>query len=261
MSATPQQGNARQQRAAPQSNWPCGAHVDPAYFQIAEGTGGHLFLLAPFEIANSAPLIIAEGDHPQTIFRLAGSIRPGVHDFTVPIDSSVEGVLFSISVQCLQTADVLDPSGVPVTGDGVTDYADFRAERMVVVRQPRAGNWTLRASGNGLAGVMVQARTGIGLSRVEFSQPSGGPARPAPIAGTENVVRIHVSGAAGDVQASIVNAAFRTLARLPLTAVDDAGTFESRFTPGSEAFRVVVSGSDAQGLPFQRVHAPLLTAR
>ena len=98
-------------------------------------------------------------------------------------------------------------------------------------------------------------------SRRRRNGASSGAARPAPLAGTHNLLRIHISGPARDVQASIVNAAFRTLESVPLTAVDDDGTFESRFTPRPEGFRVVVSGSNARALPFQRVHAPLLTGR
>lgn len=254
-------GASQQQPSGSRANWPCGARIDPAYFHIAEASGGHLFLLAPFEIGDSAPLMLALGDHPQTIFRLAGSITPGIHEFAVPIDTSVESVVFSISVQCLQVADVLDPSGTPAAGDGVSDYSNFRAERMIVVKQPRPGTWKLRAGGSGLAGVMVQAHGGIALTNVEFAAAPGAEFRPTPAAGVENIVRIHVSGPVGGVQASVVNAAFKQVARLPLTAGDGEGTFVTRLTPGPGGFRIAVTGEDAQGLPFQRVHAPLFTAR
>lgn len=36
-------------------------------------------------------------------------------------------------------------------------------------------------------------------------------------------------------------------------------SYVSRFTPGVEGLRVVVEGKDADGVPFQRVHAPLFT--
>ena len=96
---------ARQQMPNPRPGFPCGARLDPSYCRVAEGTGGH----------------------PQTIFRLAGSVNPGLHEFNVPIDSTVESVLFSISVQCLQTADVVRPSGAIAIGDDVIDLPNFRA--------------------------------------------------------------------------------------------------------------------------------------
>jgi hypothetical protein len=251
---------AQQQASAARSNWPCGARVDPAYFHLSEATGGHLFLLAPFEIGDSAPLLLALDQHPQTVLRIAGSITPGVHQFQVPIDSSVDSVVFSISVQCLQNAEVLRPSGDLASGPDVTDYANFRAERMVIVQHPSPGTWTLRAGGSGLAGVMVQATSGIALTRVEFAAP-GADFRPTPTAGVENTLRLSVSGEARDLQASMINAAARTIAHLALTAGDDDATFTSRFTPGADAFRISVSGRDTRGLPFQRVHPMLLTAR
>jgi hypothetical protein len=255
------QTGSRQQAPASRGSWPCGGRVDASYFNVAEGTGGHIFLLAPFELADSAPLLLAVDRHPQTIFRLAGSITPGVHEFRIPIDGTVESVLFSISVQCLQNADILGPSGVPATGDGVADYSNFRAERMTVVEHPQVGTWTIRAGGSGIAGVMVQARSDIALANVEFAPASGTAFSTIPSAGVENLVRFHVRGDVQELQASIVNGSFKTLARLPLTADENERTYTARFTPGSAGFRIAITGRDAQGLPFQRVAAPLLTAR
>ena len=138
---------AQQQTSNTRSGWPCGARLDPSYFQVAEGTGGHLLLLAPEEIGDSATLLTAVGSHPQTIFRLAGSLRPGVHELQVPIDPSVESVIFSISVQCLQVAHLVRPSGLPASGDSVTDLSNFRAQRMVIVARPETGIWTIRVLG------------------------------------------------------------------------------------------------------------------
>src|SRR5262245_58559802 len=84
----------QQQAAGPRGNWPCSARIDPSYFQVAEGTGGHLLLLAPEEISDSAALLTALSGHPQTLLRLAGSLTPGLHEFEVPVDPSVESVLF-----------------------------------------------------------------------------------------------------------------------------------------------------------------------
>ena len=162
----------QQQPSNPRSGWPCGARLDTSYFQVAEGSGGHLLLLAPEEIGDSATLLTAFGAHPQTIFRLAGSLQSGVHELRVPIDPSVESVLFSISVQCLQVAHVLRPSGLLASGDDVTDLAGFRAQRMVIVKRPEPGVWMIRVSGSGVAGVVAQARSAIGLTQVEFA-PAG----------------------------------------------------------------------------------------
>jgi hypothetical protein len=250
---------AQQQMPNPRPGFPCGARLDPSYFRAAEGSGGHLLLLAPEEIADSATLLTAFGDHPQTIFRLAGSMTPGLHEFTVPIDSTVESALFSISVQCLQTADVVRPSGALAIGDDVTDLPNFRAQHMVIVRRPEPGAWTVRVAGSGISGVVVQARSGIGISRPEFAAAPKSTFAAIPTAGLQNTLRIRLSGGVFDPRASIVSGQLTLLAELPLAPAETAGTYVSRFTPGAEAFRLLVTGNDANGLAFQRMSASLVT--
>jgi hypothetical protein len=255
-------GAQHQQPSAPRRNWPCGGRLDPSYFQVAEGTGGHLLLLSPEEIEDSTALLTAFESHHHTIFRLAGSLTPGPHDFRVPIDPSVESVLFSASVQCLETFDVLRPSGVSASGDGVTLLSNFRAERMVIVLRPEPGVWTVSVSGSGMSGVVVQARSAIGVSDVRFAPAGSSTFTALPAAGVENVVRIRLGGQLGEVQASLVNGAFARIARLPLEADDTDGSYRARFTPGRDGFRVLIAGKDSEGNAVQRMYAPLIaTAR
>jgi hypothetical protein len=258
--AAPMLVGAQVQTANTRAGFPCGARLDPSYFRVAEGTGGHLLLLAPEEISDSTALLTAFEDHPHTIFRLAGSMNPGLHEFNVPIDSTVESVLFSISVQCLQTAEVVRPSGALAIGDDVTDLPNFRAQHMVIVRRPEAGMWTMRVAGSGISGVVVQARSGIGMSQPEFAPAVDATFRAVPFAGVQNIVRIRLSGRGSDVGASIVSGQFTPLAELTLTTGETEGQYVSRFMPGTEAFRVLVTGNDAAGLSFQRMSAPLVAA-
>ena len=214
--AAPALIGAQQQTSNPRSGWPCGARLDASYFQVAEGTGGHVLLLAPEEIADSATLLTAIGSHPQTILRVAGSLRPGVHEFQVPIDPSVESVIFSISSQCLEVAHVTLPSGLPATGGNVTDLSNFRAQRMVIVARPEPGIWTMRVSGSGVSGVMVQARSAIGISQLRFTTSGSTTPSALPTAGVENVVTMKVTGKFGEARAALVSAEFLKIADLPL---------------------------------------------
>jgi hypothetical protein len=250
---------AAQQQPSHRIGWPCAARLDPSYFRVAEGTGGQLLLLAPEEIGDSARLLSAFSSHRQTIFRLAGTVPPGVHEFRIPIDPSVESVVFSASVQCLQFADVLNPSGEHAAGDGVTDLSNFRAERMVIVTHPQPGVWAIRLAGSGLAGVTVQARSALALGHVEFAPHGSQTYRATPSASVENDVRLFVSAPLADLQASIVDGVFERVAELPLATGDGASSYVARFTPRMEGFRVLVAGKDANGFAFQRLHAPLLT--
>jgi hypothetical protein len=252
---------AQQQAARPRGNWPCGARIDPSYFQVAEGTGGHLLLLAPEEIGDSATLLTALGAHPQTLHRLAGSLTPGLHEFQVLVDPSVESVLFSISVQCLQVADILSPSGAAPSGDDVVDLSNFRAERMVIVKRPEPGVWTLRLSGSGVSGVVVQARSSIGITDVQFAPVRSTNFSPFPTTDVENVVKIRLRGRARELRGSLVSGVFLPVASLPLERDDTDGSYLSRFTPGPEGVRVLIAGKDDDGVAFQRMYAPLITPR
>jgi hypothetical protein len=247
------------QQQASRSGWPCGARLDPSYFHLAEGTGGQLLLLAPEEVGDSATLLTAVGNHPQTIFRAAGSLRFGVHDFQVPIDPSVESAIFSISAQCLEAADVLRPTGLSASGDDVTDLSNFRALRMVIVAKPQPGVWTIRVSGSGVYGVMAQARSAIGISGIQFLAAGSTVSRAVPAAGVENVATVQITGPVTAIRGSLVTGEFQRMADLPLERGDAEGTYVSRFTPGSESFRVMIAGTDAKGVSYQRLHAPLFT--
>jgi hypothetical protein len=248
----------QQQTPNARAGWPCGARLDPSYFQIAEGSGGHLLLLAPEEIGDSATLLTALANHPQTIARIAGAIEPGLQEFSVPIDSSVESVVFSMGVQCLQMAEVVRPSGAPAIGDDITDLSNFRAERMVIVRRPEPGIWKMRVAGRGIGGIVVQARSDIGIAQVEFAPPPGASFAPIPTLGVENSVRIRISGEPSHLRAYLVDGTMQRLAELVLVDGGAERTFVARATPGSTPFRVLVTGTDTEGEPLQRVSAPLL---
>jgi hypothetical protein len=130
---------------------------------------------------------------------------------------------------------------------------------MVIVKRPEPGVWTIRVSGSGVAGVVAQARSAIGITQVQFAPAGRTTFTAVPTAGVENVVKIHVSGHTADIRASLVSGELRRIAELPLEAGETAGSYLSRFTPGAEGFRILITGTDAGGVAFQRIHAPLLT--
>ena len=256
--AVPLSASAQGQTSSGRPGWPCGGRLDPSYLDASEATGGHLLMLAPDEMVNGGPVSAALDQHPETIFRVGGPMNPGVHEFRVPIDASVESVVFFISVQCLQAADIARPSGAPlVAGEGVTDLSNFRAVRTVIVKRPEAGVWTMRAAGTGVSVVMVKARSSIGIGDVEFAAAGSTAFTRLPLDGVENVVRFGITGGAVGVRASIVNANFRRIAALTPTAGVPEDLFVARFTPPTERFRVMIEGKTADAGPFQRVFAPL----
>ena len=249
----------QQQASSTRAGWPCGAKLDASYFAVAEATGGQVMLTPPEELPKASVPLAAFGEHRQTLFRRLGPMNDGTHEFRVPIDSSVESVVFSMSVQCLQSADVLSPSGTRPQGDGATDF-NSRAWRVVIVKRPEPGVWTMRVGGSGLVGVTVQGRSALAM-QVAFGAVDSPTLARSPQFGVETVVTIHTEGATSQVEASLVDATFQKIAPLPLETGPTEGTYLSRFTPATTPFRVLVEGRDANGVSFQRLHAPLFTPR
>ena len=69
-----------------------------------------------------------------------------------------------------------------------------------------------------------------------------------------------MSGQVAEVRASLVSGEFRRIAELPLEVSETEGSYLSRFTPGAEGFRILIVGKDRDGMTFQRIYAPLVTA-
>ena len=267
-----QRAPARQQSQPQQSHpgWPCIGRPDPAYFKIAEASGGQVFLFDPSELGASAVLMSEGMRHPATVLRVAGSLVEGVHSFDVPIDSTIESVLFSISLQCLQVVEIATPTGALLEdgGEGV-DAHRFEAGRVIVVAHPPAGAWRVTVSGRGLFFLVVQARTPLALDGVRFVAPSGRPGHGGlfpvhgpPAYGVPQWLEVTVGGDVRAPRFQLVSSANELLQPIELRPVTEESSGETRtflgqVTPRSRQFRVAVSGVDATGAPFQRVHAPL----
>jgi hypothetical protein len=244
---------AQIQQPGSRPGWPCTGRPDPSYFRMAEATGGQFFLFHPSEVADAGGLMAAAMAHDATVLRAGGQLADGLHEFAVPVDR-VESLLFSISVQCLQVVEIVRPSGAVLqAADAGVEYHQFEAGRIVTIARPDPGRWQIRLSGNRLFLIAVQARSSLSLGSLSFV-PEG-----PPRAGVAQGLRFRLDGETRDVGARIVTQDFQDLAPIALRAErDDTGeTFAGDVVPSARAFRVVVSGRDADGLPFQRVHAPL----
>ena len=245
--------------------WPCAGRPDPVYVRTSEATGGQLFMFHPSEVADAGTLMAGSFTHKDTLFRVAGPLEEGLHEYPVTIDPSVESALFSVSIQCLQVVEIERPSGtlLQASDDGV-DYHQFEAGRIVVLPRPEAGTWKIRASGRGLAFVVVQARTSMSLGRVELLGRGNDGAdtlvpvfQPGPPR-SRQAVAIAVSGDTRDVEARLVSARFQELGPISLVADEqsEGPSWRGAFVVPAVPFRIVVSGTTG-GHPFVRVHAPL----
>jgi hypothetical protein len=192
-----------------------------------------------------------------------------VHDFVVPIDSTVQSVLISVSLQCLQVADITTPSGVGLrANDPGVDYHQFEAGRIVTVASPSPGAWKVTVSGRGLFFLVVQAKTDLTLGTARFVAPGGRPGHDGlfPVkgalpAGSARLLEVDLHGTARDVRFRFVSSQGDALQDLALAlqegGSDDDQTYVGQVTPKAAEYRLQVSGVDGKGFPFTRMHAPL----
>jgi len=239
---------------------------------VSEASGGQVFLLEPSELASSATLLTARDGLEEVLRRVVGEVEPGVHSSEVAVDRSVERMLFSISLQCLQEIDVVRPSGAVVTAsDPDVTWTAFQAGRQIGVQSPEAGTWTVRLAGKGLMFLVVHARASIALEGARLVRQGGRPGHeglfddPASLEpGTRRLMEVRVSkGLVGpDFEMRASND--RVLGVLqPSTHVvdDEEQMFLFDFVVPSQPFRIVVTGRDRTGKAVQRAQGSLFLVK
>ena len=163
--------DAQDQQPKNQIGWPCSGKVDPSFIRTAEATGGKVLLFTPNEITGAADDMAASSGHRETVFRAGGQLADGVHDFEIPLDSTIESAYFFVALQCQQFVAVLQPSGDELRADGPgVDYHAFEAVRLVTIKAPSPGTWRVRMAGRGFFSVIVTAKTTLALTAVSLAE-------------------------------------------------------------------------------------------
>ncbi|MCU1274741.1 MAG: hypothetical protein JWO48_2172 [Bryobacterales bacterium] len=266
--------SAQNQVPSPQPAWPCvaGKAIDPAHVQTAEATGGQVFLFDRTEAARSMVLVQNSHKHDETIFRSMGTLVTGSRAFTFPVDSTVESLMLSVTLQCLQSITVYRPSNTDVhSGEPNVDDNQFRSGRILILSRLDAGPWRIRIAGAGLFFVTVQAKSSISLGRVEFVEPGGRigheglfPVKGAIHLGERRTLALGITAPAGDTAFRLLNSAGETLEQLEVQASNESADdreFLATFPLRHSDFRVAVQGRDSAGYPYQRVLPRLFQIR
>jgi len=258
----------QQQQPQSRPGWPCVGRPDPSMVQVSEGSGGQVFLLDPSEIASSATLLMARQGHDETLRRVVGELDPGVRTIDVNVDTSVERVLFSVSLQCLNEIEIVRPSGTPVAASdpGVT-WTAFQAGRQVGVDAPEAGLWKVHLAGKGLLFMVVHARASLALEDARLVRVGGRPGHEgmfrddAPLVpGATRLMEIRLSPGILGPTFEMRGSTDERLGQLPPVRQpnsDDQQAYLSEFRVPGVPFRVVVTGRDAAGNTVQRAQSAL----
>jgi hypothetical protein len=247
---------AQDQQPKYQTGWPCSGKVDPAYIRTAEATGGKVLLFTPNEITGAADDMSASSNHRETVFRAGGQLDDGVHDFEIPLDSTIESAYFFVSLQCVQFVAVLQPSGdeLRIDAPGV-NYHAFDAVRLFTIKAPSPGTWKVRMAGRGFFSVIVSAKTDLALTGVSFVQ-DGAPIKGLAPLGKAVRLEAVMRGEPRQVGFHFISMRGAMLRTVELELEQEAAarrTYAAEVTLPGTGFRVLMTGIDAKGFPFQRV--------
>lgn len=247
---------AQDQQPKYQSGWPCAGRVDQTFVRTSEATGGKVLLFTPTELSGVVDEMQASRGHDATVFRTANQLEDDIHEFDIPIDSTIQSAYFFITLQCLREVALFQPSGdtLAIDAPGV-GYQAFQAVRLVTVEAPQAGIWKVRAAGRGWFSLIVSARTDLKLTSVSLSR-DGTPIRGVAPLGQPVEIEANLSGASGPTDFQLIS-----MAGEPLQTFEPEGdretaagtTYTASVTLPRVEFRLVITGVDPNGFRYQRV--------
>jgi hypothetical protein len=235
----------------------CGP-ADPTAIRVSSYTGGQPYFLSPSELGRSSRIMDDVGRSNIELVLWASAASAGAtREFTVPVDASIEWLTVSASFDAqggrLMLPDL--PAGTE------KEETIFNCVHIVAINRPAAGPISIQVVGTGRFWLRVRAQTALSLSSVEFVRAGGRPGHEGlfridgePVAGRLATLRLRIREAAGATRKFVaLSADGRVLQALELAEVDDE-EYVGSFVPPDEPFRIAVTGVDASGLPYQRVH-------
>ena len=248
--------------------------IDPAYTRVAQATGGQVFVVNPNETSLLFNLFkpTLKGNRDHLLF-LQDTHSATAKTYTIPADSTITDMTFSITSDALSMAKVFRPSGAEVLPiDPSVTITRLPTAKIVEITKPEAGTWELSVSGTGQLSMSVSGTSSISFHDFNFVEERGrlGHTGLFPIVG-EPIRSDTPAWATAFITGKIATANFELLAldnRLirPIelhkgtgeVAIDE---FFGAFTLPTEPFRVSVKGVDQAGKAFMRVYPKVFTAQ
>lgn len=239
--------------------------VDPAYVRGAQETGGQLFFISPSEVGSIFKLIepsLAGDLRPLLI--LNDQVAPGTQSFSVPVDSTVTRVTFSISADSLTSVKLFRPSGAEVlaTDPGVT-FTALSTARIFTIAAPPTGQWDVTLSGSGDLSLSVLGNSAIDFADFSFMQRRGReeheglfPLDGQPLLDEDTMARARLFGPFANARFERVALDGTDLGAINLTLGGDVDVAADEYAGSlllpAQPFRVFARGVDANGAQFQR---------
>jgi hypothetical protein len=235
--------------------------IDPAYIRVADDSGGQLFFLSRSEAGNITQLAdFIVRSNAVNVLLVSDTSTGAPHSYTVPVDSTMTRVTFSVSG--VTSVVVTRPGGATVQpSDPDVSFLSLSSGRIYSITNPAAGDWGVTVNGFGDYSVKVSGESSLDLSSLRFVELGGRPGHQGffpidglPLAGREGTVDAVVSGDFSTTQFDLRARSGAPLQTLTLTPVPETtDEFSGKVTPPNTPFLVYLTGQDAGGNRYQRV--------
>jgi hypothetical protein len=247
--------------------------IDQAYVRGAEETGGQLFFINQFEVDKIFNLIEPQlSGNLETILATKGQLSGGIRAFDVPVDSTIQRLVVTVSTNPANPMGLRRPNGNLVSpSDPDARITDLSSGRLITIEAPAAGVWRVELSGSGDFSVVAGGVSPIEFRRFDFVEPNadvihGGyfPIPGQPLAGANSIGEATILGPFATASFKLVDENGNTIQAINLARnFPDAARdhFLGGFVPPSTPFRVVANGTDSNGLQYQRQFSTVYRAQ
>ena len=247
---------------------------DPSYIRTANETGGVPLFLQRSEAVKAMQLVREyTRENVSTLLWASARLSGAVHSFDIPVDSRIERITFTFSVDTKGNKLALrEPNGQLISAlSSRTEDTELNCGRIVTIEKPQPGKWRAEVSGSGTYWLQAQVQSDIYFIKAQFVELRGRPAHEGlfripgqPVAGKPATLEISLSAdEAASTEFAFVSERGDLLEKLSLKNTDpdrEFLEFSGEVKLPSVPFRVAVNGYDTKGMPFQRFHGPLFHA-
>jgi hypothetical protein len=162
--------------------------------------------------------------------------------------------------------EIISPSGeIIATDDETTDIRQFSTGQVIIVRNPEFGNWRIRISGSGDFWVRAIAMSDIGFRAHNFVRYDAAsdvmtPIGYEPSADTREILRLAFADRKTSPSFGIADQSGAMASSLSMYPTKD-GEFTGVLHVPAERFRLIATGLDEKGLPYQRTLGSYITPK
>ena len=232
--------------------------VDPAYFSVANASGGQVFTLSAFEASTITKLIgILAKNNAVDVENRQGSVDGT--QVTIPffVDSAMTKLNVSFSQFDRTTMTLIRPDGVtvPPVSSGTVITLPLSSGIIYSVTTPQIGIWKAVIGGAGQYSLLVNGESPLALDEFRFAQLGGRPGHQGyyaitglPLIGTVTKAVARVSGAPTSVSFEFRDLAGNRIAPFLLSDNAEVNYLVGDVTIPSQSFRVYAFGTDARSL-------------